>query len=55
MPTDQNSNDQPQKPRRNPEDPDIVSLVDYLDTVDRAAFRRALALRDTYYPLTRQG
>ena len=55
MPTDTDpSSEIPSKPRRTPEEVDTISLVDYLDDVDRAAFRRALALRDTYYPLTRQ-
>jgi hypothetical protein len=55
MPTDQKSNEKAQQPGRAEDDLDRVSLVDYLDNVDRAAFRRALALRDTYYPLSRQG
>jgi len=53
MPTDQeprDTNPQPQGPK---EDEDTLSLVDFLDNVDRTAFRRALEHRFNYYPLLR--
>ena len=47
------SGEDPSKPRRTVDEAETVSLVDFLDDVDRAAFRRALELRDSYYPLIR--
>lgn len=47
-----------EEPRPNPADPkqdddttETVSLVDLFDKLDRAAFERALAQRDSRYPL----
>lgn len=53
MPTDQEPRDTPSQPERAQEDEDTLSLVDFLDNVDRTAFRRALEHRFNYYPLPR--
>ena len=53
MPTDQEPRDTPSPPQRPQEDEDTLSLVDFLDNVDRTAFRRALEHRFNYYPLPR--
>jgi len=54
MPSEkQESGEDPSEPSRTRDEIDSVSLVDFLDDVDRAAFRRALELRDSYYSPSR--
>ncbi len=54
MPTDQEPRDTPSQPERAQDDEDTtLSLVDFLDNVDRLAFRRAIEHRFNYYPLRR--
>lgn len=53
MPTDQDPRDTSPQPQRAEEDDDTLSLVDFIDSVDRTAFRRALEHRFNYYPLPR--
>jgi hypothetical protein len=53
MSTDQKPRDPASQTEQPREDEDTLSLVDYLDNVDRTAFRRALEHRFNYYPLPR--
>jgi hypothetical protein len=53
MPADKDPHDSPLQPLHAPDDDDSLSIVDYLDSVDRAAFRRALGQRNNYYPISR--
>ena len=53
MPTDQEPHDTNPQTQRPEEDEETLSLVDFLDSVDRTAFRRALEHRFNYYPLPR--
>jgi hypothetical protein len=53
MPSEKEPREKSPQPRTIPEDADFPSLVDFLDRVDRAAFRRALEQRYNYYPIPR--
>jgi hypothetical protein len=53
MPTDHDPRDTPLEPPQAQDDDDTLSLVDFIDSVDRTAFRRALEHRFNYYPLPR--
>lgn len=53
MPTDQEPHDPQSQPQLPKEKEDTFSLVDFLDSVDRTAFRRAIEHRFNYYPLRR--
>ena len=53
MPTDQDPRDTTSQPQQVQEDEETVSLVNFFDSVDRMAFRRALEHRFNYYPLPR--
>ena len=52
QPTDEKSHDTPPVQRPTDED-DGLSVVDFIDSVDRDAFRRALGKRCNYYPIPR--
>jgi hypothetical protein len=55
MPTDQEPHETPQQPQRAQEDDDTLALsvVDFIDSMDRLAFRRALDQRFNYYRIVR--
>jgi hypothetical protein len=54
MSTDQDPRERPPAPpQRAQDDEHALSLVDYIDNVDRTAFRRALEHRFNYYRISR--
>lgn len=53
MPTDQDPRDTSPQPQRSRDDEDSVTVIDFIDSMDRTAFRRALEQRINYYPLPR--
>ena len=52
MPTDQDPRNTP-PPQKAPEEDETLTVVDFIDSIDRTAFRRALEQRFNYYPVPR--
>jgi len=51
MPTDKKPREKPAESNQTRDSREALSLVDFFDQMDRAAFRRALEHRDSVYPL----
>ena len=49
LPPEQEPPNQPIESNREPDDSEVLTLVDLFDRIDRAAFHRALDHRDNHY------